>query len=68
MGSNKIGTATILLAFFYSLNYKKYFVEGEERISTQRDYTSHNTRRLSMEEIKEILLREKFVQAQLAAD
>ena len=51
-----------------SLNYKKYFVEGEERVSTQRDYTSHNTRRLSVEEIKDILLREKFVQAQLAAD
>lgn len=49
-----------------SLNYNKYFVEGEEQLSTQKDYTSHNTRRLSVDEIKEILLREKFVQVELA--
>ena len=30
------------------LNYKKYFVEGEQRISELEDYTSHNTRRLEV--------------------
>ena len=49
-----------------SLNYNKYFVEGEEQLSSQKDYTSHNTRRLSVDEIKEILLGEKFVQVELA--
>ena len=26
-----------------SLNYNKYFIDGEETISNQKDYTSHNT-------------------------
>ena len=39
------------------LNYDKYFVEGELEIARIDDYTSHNTRRLSIEEVKEILMR-----------
>ena len=39
------------------LNYDKYFVEGEEKISKFEDYNSHNTRRLDMEGMKELLLR-----------
>ncbi len=39
------------------LNYDKYFVEGEIEIARIDDYTSHNTRRLSIEEVKEILMR-----------
>lgn len=38
------------------LNYDKYFVEGEIRISEIEDYTSHNTRRLSVAESKELLM------------
>ena len=38
-----------------NLNYSKYFSEGEEAISTYEDYTSHNTKRLSLEETKELL-------------
>ena len=30
------------------LNYKKYFVEGEQRISELEDYSSHNTHRLDV--------------------
>lgn len=37
------------------LNYAKYFVEGEEKTS-EEEYNSHNTYRLSIEEIKEKLL------------
>jgi len=37
------------------LNYDKYFVEGETQISTFDDYTSHNTRRLNIEEIKKVV-------------
>ncbi len=44
------------------LNYKKYFIEGEERISYLDDYTSHNTQQLSVEEIKELLLKLDFIQ------
>jgi UDP-N-acetylglucosamine 4,6-dehydratase len=38
------------------LNYDKYFVEGETYISKIDDYTSHNTRRLNVAQIKELLM------------
>jgi UDP-N-acetylglucosamine 4,6-dehydratase len=37
------------------LNYNKYFVEGQTDISTIDDYTSHNTRRLNVEQVKEVV-------------
>lgn len=49
------------------LNYKKYFVEGEEMISNFDDYTSHNTQQLSVPEIKDLLLRLDFIQEALDA-
>ncbi|KTD72230.1 SDR family NAD(P)-dependent oxidoreductase [Legionella tucsonensis] len=49
------------------LNYKKYFIEGEEIISTFDDYTSHNTQRLTIPEIKDLLLRLDFIQEVLDA-
>ena len=39
------------------LNYNKYFVEGETQISEIDDYTSHNTRRLTVAEVKDTLLQ-----------
>jgi len=39
------------------LNYNKYFVEGDIEISDFEDYTSHNTHRLTINEIKEVLLK-----------
>ena len=39
------------------LNYDKFFVEGEEKVSEFEDYNSHNTRRLDREGMKELLLR-----------
>jgi len=39
------------------LNYAKYFVEGETAISAIDDYTSHNTRRLTVDEVKQVLLQ-----------
>jgi UDP-glucose 4-epimerase len=38
------------------LNYNKYFVEGETRVSTLDDYTSHNTERLDVEQVKTLLM------------
>lgn len=49
------------------LNYNKYFVEGEEKIASFDDYTSHNTTRLTIEEVKALLLKLKFIQGQLDA-
>jgi UDP-glucose 4-epimerase len=47
------------------LNYKKYFVEGEEHISESDDYTSHNTERLDVEGIKKLLLQLDYVRNEL---
>ena len=49
------------------LNYKKYFVEGETHISELDDYTSHNTERLDVRGIKELLLKLDYVKEQLDA-
>ncbi|MFG0819974.1 polysaccharide biosynthesis protein [Pseudomonas sp. GLN_3] len=49
------------------LNYKKYFVEGEQHISELDDYTSHNTERLDIEGIKALLLKLDYIQEQLNA-
>lgn len=49
------------------LNYKKYFVEGEQRISELDDYTSHNTARLDVPGIKELLLKLDYIKEQLDA-
>lgn len=49
------------------LNYAKYFSEGEESISLLDDYTSHNTQRLDVEEIKALLLKLDFIKEELNA-
>lgn len=49
------------------LNYAKYFSEGEEAIATFDDYTSHNTKRLELDEVKELLLKLEFIQDHLCA-
>ncbi|TDQ37597.1 polysaccharide biosynthesis protein [Thiopseudomonas denitrificans] len=49
------------------LNYKKYFVEGEARIAEFDDYTSHNTERLGIEGIKQLLLKLDYIKEQLNA-
>src|SRR5699024_2184500 len=47
------------------LNYDKYFVEGDRELSTQEEYNSHNTERLTIEQIKERLLTLQYVQDEL---
>jgi UDP-N-acetylglucosamine 4,6-dehydratase len=47
------------------LNYDKYFVEGSQQLSLNGEYTSHNTRRLNVEEIKEKLLSLDYIQKEL---
>lgn len=49
------------------LNYDKYFVEGDAQVSTLSDYTSHNTRRLGVEEVKEVLSRLEIVREAIDA-
>lgn len=47
------------------LNYDKYFVEGDAKLSTEEEYNSHNTHRLSIEEIKDKLLMLDFVREEM---
>lgn len=49
------------------LNYNKYFVEGETRVSSLEDYTSHNTERLDVEQIKALLMKLDYVRSELDA-
>ncbi|KYP11459.1 MAG: UDP-glucose 4-epimerase [Limnobacter sp. CACIAM 66H1] len=49
------------------LNYKKYFVEGEQRISEFDDYTSHNTHRLDLQGVMDVLKKLDYVQEFLNA-
>jgi UDP-N-acetylglucosamine 4,6-dehydratase/5-epimerase len=49
------------------LNYNKFFVEGEIKVSEQEDYNSHNTKRLNIEEVKELVSTISEVQEALKA-
>lgn len=43
------------------LNYTKFVEQGEKKINTGEDYNSHNTRRLNVQEMKELLLKLNFM-------
>jgi UDP-N-acetylglucosamine 4,6-dehydratase len=47
------------------LNYDKFFTEGNEDMAKIEDYHSHNTRRLDVEGMKQLLLKLRFVQEDL---
>lgn len=47
------------------LNYEKYFVEGDQKLSSEDEYNSHNTERLNVEQIKKKLLQLDCVKEQL---
>ena len=47
------------------LNYAQYFSEGEEKISHQEDYTSHNTDRLNIAQVKALLLKLEYIKEEL---
>ncbi|MDK7680715.1 polysaccharide biosynthesis protein [Bacteroides fragilis] len=43
------------------LNYDKFFIEGSEKISQIEDYHSHNTRRLDVEGMEQLLFKLDFI-------
>jgi UDP-N-acetylglucosamine 4,6-dehydratase/5-epimerase len=47
------------------LNYDKYFVDGDSRLSTMEEYHSSNTNQLTVEKIKGKLLELTYVQNEL---
>ena len=50
------------------LNYAMYFTEGTERISELDDYTSHNTERLDVAGVKQLLLKLDYIKRELSND
>lgn len=47
------------------LNYDKFILNGQLKINETQDYTSHNTERLNVEAVKELLLSLDYVQQEL---
>mgnify|MGYP003655644656 CR=1 FL=1 len=47
------------------LNYALYFEEGNKKMNEIQEYNSHNTHRLSRQELKELLLQLPFIKEQL---
>ncbi len=47
------------------LNYDKYFVEGDRKLSTEEEYNSNNTKILNLEQVKEKLLEIEYLRKEL---
>ena len=49
------------------LNYAKYFSEGAVEVSELEDYTSHNTERLNVAQVKHLLIELDYIRGELRA-
>lgn len=47
------------------LNYEKYFIEGNQELSNEDEYNSHNTIQLNVEQVKERLMQIEYVRNEL---
>ena len=47
------------------LNYDKYFIDGDEKLSIQKEYNSHNTEILDLNHVKETLLSLNYIKNEL---
>jgi len=63
--SADLGDYFRIVADSRDLNYNKYFVEGEKKISREEDYTSDTTRQLTVDEIIAILSKVPYIQKEL---
>lgn len=50
------------------LNYDKFFTKGNADVAKIEDYHSHNTRRLDVAEMKELLLKLRFIREDLGLE
>jgi UDP-glucose 4-epimerase len=48
------------------LNYDKFIISGQPNANSLDDYTSHTTRRLTVSQIKELLLTLDYIQSELS--
>jgi len=63
--ADDLGAYYRIKADIRDLNYAKYFTVGEEQVSQLEDYNSHNTRRLNVQEVKEMLLNLDYIKMEL---
>lgn len=47
------------------LNYDKFYIDGDQKLTSEEEYNSHNTQRLNVEQIKEKLLALGYVKNEL---
>jgi UDP-N-acetylglucosamine 4,6-dehydratase len=50
------------------LNYAQYFSEGNEEVTTYEEYHSHNTIRLDVEEMKQLLYKLPIIRKEILGD
>ena len=50
------------------LNYDKFFTEGDEEVSKIEDYHSHNTTRVDVDGMKQLLLKLRFIREDLGLE
>lgn len=63
--ANDLGSYYRISADTRDLNYDKFFEEGNREISEGWEYNSHNTERLDVQGIKELLLSLDLIQKEL---
>ena len=51
-----------------NLNYSKFVEQGDKKISHSEDYNSHNTERLDIDSMKELLMKLSFMKAASRGD
>tara|TARA_B100001093_G_C26849179_1_gene1024247 strand:+ start:2271 stop:3278 length:1008 start_codon:yes stop_codon:yes gene_type:complete len=50
-----------------NLNYSQYFEQGDQEVSNFEDYNSHNTERLDIEGMEQMLLNLDFIKQEISA-
>jgi UDP-N-acetylglucosamine 4,6-dehydratase/5-epimerase len=63
--SEDLGDYYRIPADLRDLHYEKFIVEGESRISKSEDYNSHNTERLDVDGMKNLLLKLRIIKKYL---
>jgi UDP-N-acetylglucosamine 4,6-dehydratase/5-epimerase len=67
-GASDLGNYFRIVPDGRDLNYSKFFEQGEKKISTAEDYTSHNTRQLDVPEMADMLRRLPYIRRVLHGD
>lgn len=65
LNSEDMGNYYRVQADTRDLNYAKYFEEGDQSLSQIDDYTSENTKRLTVDEMVSLLLKLEFIKNEL---